>query len=333
MVEKKPKTFIRDLLTIEALKNSDIEDPKSSNQIMDEVEKNWRKIFPNEPLEKNFKGTISRHVTDMNLSGLYNIKIHPNNKRGYYNARPLLTTAEVTAIGAAIYQMNLTVADKKILFKKIKAVTDTNGNSMICSFERQMNFESPNEKNSKQSLGKLQIICKAVVESRKISFLMQRNRIVDDLQKIIAAPYLIFLKGKDLFLTAKVEGDSAPADFKISLMSKVEILEENFQSERKFLLSQHLNKICPKPIKLNINFPESFIENVYNQFEHNKIRSFAPNGKIFDGEWQFHATISVTEDENLYRWLRQHCDKIKIISPDNVKTKLKEQLLKALSTL
>ena len=328
MVDKKPKTFIRDLLTIEALKNSDVESPKSSKKIMDEVEKNWRTIFPNEPLEKNFTGTISRHVNDMNLSGLYNVKVHPDNKRGYYNARLLLSTAEVTAISAAIYQMNLPFADKKILFKKIRAATDTNGGSMIYSFERQMNLESLNEKISRQNLSRIQIICKAIVEGQKMSFLLQSNRIDDERKKIIAAPYLIFLNGKDLFLAAKV--NSAPTDFKISLMSRVEILNEEFQVDKNFKLRNF--DVTPK-IKLNINFPESFIENIYKQFEHNKISSFAPNRKIFDGELEFHATISVTEDENLYRWLRQNCDKIKIFSPDKVKAKLKSQLSKVLATL
>ena len=74
-------------------------------------------------------------------------------------------------------------------------------------------------------------------------------------------------------------------------------------------------------------------ENVIEHFGRNRIRNLAPNGRIEDGENQFRVTIHIREDERLYEWLRQHCNKIKINSPNAVKDNLKKQLSKALNLL
>ena len=106
------KTFIKNLLIVRALLKTDYEAPKTSQQILHEVEGNFKKFFPDEKFAEK-TATISRHVRDMNQSGLFSIKVHPDNKRGYFNARQILTTAEASVMGAAIYQTaSLTVYDK-----------------------------------------------------------------------------------------------------------------------------------------------------------------------------------------------------------------------------
>ena len=87
------KNFIKNLLIVEALQKTDRETPKTSRKILQEVERSWKKLFPNEPLDESSKkkmipATISRHVFDMNQSELYKICLHEDNKRGYYNASP-----------------------------------------------------------------------------------------------------------------------------------------------------------------------------------------------------------------------------------------------------
>jgi predicted DNA-binding transcriptional regulator YafY len=333
------ETFIKDLLIIESLIRTDYESPKTARKIQDDVEKQWNRLFPNEPLEKNTGlKTIHKHVRDMNLlRGLYNIKARTDNKLGYYNTKHLLTPAEVAVIGAAIYNItSLTDDEKKIIFNEIKSATNNAGYSIAYGFERQLSLENnPQKKFSKVILPKIERICKAIVEGKKITFNLKRNGITDEESQVTASPYSILEKDNEIFLTAKVDSSPKPIDFRLTFMSKIEILAEDFNSDKKFSIARHLSGINKDAtqIELRISFPESLIESVYKRFDKNKKSVCRPNGKKIKDEYQYVITITVGEDENLYQWLRQHCDKVKVISPDNVKQSLKEQLSKALSTL
>ena len=46
------KNFIKNLLIVEALQKTDRETPKTSRKILQEVERSWKKLFPNETEEK-----------------------------------------------------------------------------------------------------------------------------------------------------------------------------------------------------------------------------------------------------------------------------------------
>lgn len=332
MAERKlfySKNFIKTLLIIEALGKSYHEAPKTSRQILKEVKKAWEKIFPDEPLkessDKNLvTATISRHVHDMNLSGLYDIRVHDDIKLGYYNAGPLFTTAEAALLGATLYNITAIGDDeKKNLFGKIKTATNIDGGSIVYDFERQLNRKP--QRKTQGNLYKVNTICKAIVEGKKISFNLKRNRITDDDKQITASPYLVVEKDNELFLTAKVDGSAMPDDFNLTLISKIKILDEDFQSDKSAV------KETAPPIELKISFPESLLEKVIGRFD--RIKTIAPNGNFADGEFQFSAIISARDSEELNYFLFQHCDKIKVNSPDNVKDRLKAQLSKALSMI
>ena len=335
------ETFIKDLLIIDSILKTDHETPKTARQIQGEVEKKWNRFFPNDPLKKNTSlQTIHRHVQNMNLlKGLYDIKLHEDNRLGYYNTKHLLTPSEVAVIGAAIYNItSLTDDEKKIIFNKMKSATTGDGGSIAYGFERQLNLEnSPRREFSKGILSKVERICKAIVEGKKITFNFKPNDNLSDERKITASPYCIVERDNEIFLTAKVDSSPKPIDFRLTFISKIEIQTEDFKSDRKFSIARHLSGITKDApqIELRISFPESLIENVLKHFEKNKksqcrlIRRDVSD----DSPRRFGITILVGEDEQLYEWLRQHCDKVKINFPDNVRKKLKDQLSKALSTL
>lgn len=331
MAERKlfySKNFIKTLLIIEALGKSYQEAPKTSRQILREVKRAWEKIFPDEPLkessDKNLvTATISRHVHDMNLSGLFDIRVHEDTKLGYYNAKPLFTTAEAALLGATLYNLTAIDADEKQnLFGKIKTATDIDGGSIVLGFERRLKHK-PQRKT--QSLYKVNTICKAIVEGKKIRFNLKRNRITDDYKQITASPHWVIEKDNELFLTAKVDGSATPTDFNLTLISKIKILDERFHSGK-----SELEETAP-PIELKITFPESLVGKIIERFD--RIKTIAPNGNFADGEYQFSAIISAKDSAELNHFLFQHCDKIKINSPHNVKDRLKAQLSKALSMI
>lgn len=324
--------FIKHVLMVESLKKSDREAPKTARQIQSEVESSWKKLFNDEPEEKPLSlQTIHRQVKALETSGLYKIKRHEDNKRGYYNADHLLSTAAASVLGAAIYQTaSLSVDEKKNILDRLKSATDTDGGSILYSFERQIKIEDKPRETTQSILSKIKIISKAIVEGKQIKFNLRQNSRSEDWQEVTASPYFVIRKDDELYLTAKVCDE--PKDFKLKLIRKIEIQEEDFQSEKNFSLRRHMNSSAP-PIELKISFPESFIEKVIERFRNNKIAGLAPTGKAFGDERQFRATIFVGETEQLYGWFRQHCNKLKIHSPNNFKDNLILQLSKALETL
>lgn len=323
--------FIKHILMVESLKKSSHEAPKTASQIQSEVERGWKKLFPDEPADKPMSLlTIHRQVKAIRASGLYQIKNHEDNKRGYYNAEHLLSTAEAAILGAAVYQMaSLTIDEKNRILSRLKFATDTDGGSIVYSFERQMRLEGKPNGRQQPSLPKIKSICRAIVEGKTINFYLRQDSVIDDGQDVTASPEFIIRKGDELYLTAKVEGSQR--DFKIALMSNIEIQKEEFQSEKNFSLRRHLSgSVEDKPlIDLKLSFPESFIENVVERFGLNRIKSLAPNGRVEGGENQFRVTVHISENEGLYCWLRQHCDKIKVTCPNDIRDKLKEQLSRA----
>ncbi len=327
--------FIKHILMVESLKKSSHEAPKTAKQIQGEVERRWKEFFPNEPANKPMSLlTIHRQVKAIRASGLYQIKNHEDNKRGYYNAEHVLSTAEAAILSAAVYQMaSLTVDEKNRILARLKSATDTDGSSIIYSFERQIRLEGKPNGRHQPSLPKIKSICRAIVEGKTINFYLRQDSVVDDGQNVIASPEFIIRKDNELYLVASVDGSQK--DFKIALMSNIEIREEGFQSEKRFSLKRHLSgSVEGTPlIDLKLSFPESFIENVVERFGLNQIIGLAPNGRVEGGENQFRVTIRIGENEGLYRWLRQHCNKVKVTCPDGVRDNLKEQLSKALDRL
>lgn len=320
------KTFVTDLLIIHALKNSDYEAPKTAQQIFREVERGRRKFFPNEPIINHGKknsvtATIYRHIRDMNKSGLYKIVVHEDNKRGYYNAAQTFSTAETAAIVAALYQTSLSAEEKQKLFNKLKTVTDTDGGSIVYSFERLMNFKDT-DKNS-PTLSKIQTICRGIVEGKKISFRLRSSIADKNMTPVTASPHFIIAKGNELFLTATVDG--APHDFKLNLMSDIEICNEDFQADKKISPAEKTDNGAPS-VKLWINFPESLAESVANRFGECNVKFSKQNENIS-------ARIHTKDNADLYSWLRSHCDRVKIFAPKSVKDKLRTQLAEMLKSL
>lgn len=339
------KTFVRDLMIIDAIVHSDFENPKTGKQILDEAETRLKRIFPNSPFDKtdakkSVTATISRHVSDMNQSGLFRIETHRDNRLGYFNACHLFTAAEATLLASAIYRTrSLSDDETQKIFDKIKSATTLEGQAIIYGFERQIKkFDAPRRKNPYKIFSVIKNICRAIIDGKKISFNLRPHNVTKNIsQKVTACPQFIVWDSNEVFLTATV--DDATKNFKVALMSAVKILDEEFRATKNFSLDKHLSEnifmsdAVDDKIELKISFPESFVDTVTAQFGCGRILSLAPNGKFFDGERAFRATIFATENNGLYRWLRANCDKIRIIAPANVIIKLKEQLALALTTL
>ena len=328
--------FVKHILMLESLIRSDREAPKTARQIQAEVERRWKEIFPTAPADDKPLSlqTIHRQVKAIKASGLYNIKSHADNKLGYYNTSQILSTAEVAVISAAIYQSaSLNVDEKKRILTRLKSATDTDGTSIIYSFERQIKIDDKPNIRTQSILHKVKTICRAIVEGKTITFSLRKNSAADDWHEVTASPCFITGKDNELYLTALV--GKAHEDFKVALMRNIEIQSEEFQSEKNFSLKQHLDRTREDAplIELKISFPESFIENVIARFGRNRISHLASNGRIEDGENQYRVTIHLREDERLYDWLRRHCNKVKVAAPNAVKANLKNQLLKAIGVL
>ena len=138
------KNFIKDLLMINALQDTDRENPKTAREIIKEVETKLHELFPDDFPEsdvelltdsKKFKvpPTVSRIVNDMNLlPELYKIETCSDKKLGYYNANEgkdfLFTPAEFALIAIALYRTpSISTEETKTIIKKFKSLVGITG--------------------------------------------------------------------------------------------------------------------------------------------------------------------------------------------------------------
>ena len=192
-MEKKiiSKTFLKDLLIIDALQNTDKENPKTAREIIKEVDERLYKLFPNdfpEPKDseptKTVTATISRHIHDMNLlPELYKIVRHENNKLGYYNAMEgkefLFTPAEFALIAIALYRTpSISSEETETIIEKFKSLIGTTGDMFSYALvDRQIKvWKGIRRKTHREILPIILKLLNAIIEEKQISFnLYQRS--------------------------------------------------------------------------------------------------------------------------------------------------------------
>ena len=180
------KNFIKDLLIINALQNTDRENPKTAREIIIEVEKKLHELFPNdfpEPnvkalMEKSVPPTVSRIVNDMNLlPELYKIETYRDKKLGYYNANEgkdfLFTPAEFSLIALALYRTpSISTDETETIIKKFKSLVGITGDMFSYAIvEKQIKvWQGIRRKTHREILPIISELLKAIIEGRQVTF-------------------------------------------------------------------------------------------------------------------------------------------------------------------
>ena len=260
------KSFIKDLLIIDALQNTDRDNPKTAREIIKEVDEKLYELFPNDfpnPEDEPTKAvtaTISRHVHDMNLlKELYNIKTHRDNKLGYYNATEgkefVFTPAEFALIAIALYRTpSISTEETETLIKKFKSLVGITGDMFSYSIvDKQIKvWQGIRRKTYREILPIISELLKAVIENKQVSFNLyersarykgekiplqtrkkQRKSAEDIIEKFRVSPYFLAWEDDECYLIAYSHYpnyDSSEGQqlthFKISLIANLKILEE-----------------------------------------------------------------------------------------------------------
>ncbi len=266
------KTFIKDLLIIDALQNSDRDNPKTAREILEEVHRRLIELYPEdftafeneEDLTKAVTATISRHVQDMNSTGLYDIKTHRDNKLGYYNATEgknfLFTPAEFAVIAIALYRTpSISTEETKELLKKFENWIGITGDMFSYAIVKKQidQWSGIRRKTARRIFPIITELLKAVIEARKITFNLYERSFNDaseeiSLQKRIktrkkdeeiiitykVSPYFLVWENDECYLIGHDPKNDTPegqqfSHFKISLIANLKILDEKITPLRK----------------------------------------------------------------------------------------------------
>ena len=243
----KPTNFVRDLIFLDIIKNTDIDTPKNSKEIIKELEERWKKTFPNEPFKEYGLSTIIRHIEDMNKSGFYNIEVCNNNKLGYYNAEEssLFTSAEATLIAMALYRSpSISVEETTKILNKFRNIVRISGEVYRYFLNQQIKeWKGIRRKTQRNILPIINKILNAIIDNRKIKFNCYKTNMNEKkkmellknkrgrLIEYKVSPYFLVWESDECYLIAHDPKQDLPDKhqlnhYKISLIENIKILTE-----------------------------------------------------------------------------------------------------------
>ena len=235
---------IQFLLLIDALKNTNKQHPKTSKELMQNIESAWQKLFPQEESAHLSVSTIGRHIKAMNQSGLYNIVTCKNSKDGYFWDRFPFEAAEFSLIAQALYRSTaLSTEETKDTLEKFFNHTDDLGEGYMDITLNQIKSTAPQRKPSRATLPIIRNLLKAIWKQQQVRFNYYRSndRDIGNMKKrrdentgkeklYQVSPYFLVWNADDLYLIAHYDGHDEKkrkrlSHFKVSLISdKVQVL-------------------------------------------------------------------------------------------------------------
>lgn len=207
---------IKFLLLIDALQQTNRETPKTSKDLILEVESAWNDIFPDTPTKPLSESTIGRHIRDMNRSGLYHIETCKNAKEGYYRASFPFDAAEFSIMALALHRCTtLSKEDTQAILQKFLHQTDDLGENYLNIVAEQARRTNLRRKTERKMLPIIRKLLLAIWRQQKIRFAyfewdehdrskMKRERDESDghLKRYTASPYYLVWNADTLYLIA-----------------------------------------------------------------------------------------------------------------------------------
>ena len=267
------KTFVKDLLIIDALQNTDRDNPKTAQEIIKEVDEKLYKLFPDDFKKSGDKpnktglATISRHVHDMNLlKELYKIEAPCGTRLGYFNANEgkefVFTPAEFALIAIALYRTpSISTEETETIIKKFKNLVGLTGDMFSYSIvDKQIKvWQGIRRKTYREILPIISELLKAIIEGKQVSFNLyersacykgekiplqtrtkQRKSDEDIIEKFRVSPYFLAWENDECYLIAysNYPNYDSPegqqlTHFKISLIANLKILEDDIEKLRR----------------------------------------------------------------------------------------------------
>lgn len=198
------KNFLKNLLIINALVETDYENPKTAKQIMNEVTEKMKLLgIPDNKKrpskEEKVSVTVSRHVRDMNQTGLFEIVPHKNKKLGYYNKkvnqkRPfnpeefaaeneLFEPEEFATIAMALYRTpSISTEETQEILNKFENLIESYGSSFNYLMQKKQIkcWAGIRRKPARKVLPVVRELLTAIVDDKQIKFKMYDRNFFND---------------------------------------------------------------------------------------------------------------------------------------------------------
>ena len=227
------------LLLIDALKNTNREHPKTSKELIKDVQSAWEEIYPDEPPATLSPATIGRQVKAMNKSGLYHIATCKNAKDGYYCDRFSFNAEEFCLIAQALYRsVTLSTKETNKLLNKFYTHTDDLGEGYLGVMLKQLRRTAPRRKTSRETLPIIRSILTAIWKQCKLKFnyyemndrdvrnmKQRKDQKTGESKVYTVSPYYLVWNADDCYLIGhyadhdKKDGKKHLTHFKVSLIS------------------------------------------------------------------------------------------------------------------
>lgn len=261
-----------------------------------------------------------------------------NDKRGYRILARDFELPELRLLMDAVQAANFISAKKsKELISKISGLCSTYQAKVL---EKQVYIDNRNKCTNEEIYYNIDLINKAILQKRKISFTYikriideENKEIIREEKELTVSPYALIWSNDHYYLVANNSKYDNLMHTRIDRMKKVEITKEESRdfSEvspyAKFFDSADysgklFNMFSGDTRKLVLRCKDSILEEMVDRFgEECTIRKAAADKKE-----QFTLETKCVCSEGLVSWLMQFGDKVQVISPESLKNDIIEKV-------
>lgn len=325
------KNKLKILYILEMMRKTDENHPLNSSQIAEKL--NHQGI----QMERK---SIGRVLDTLEEAG-YSIAKCENHNLGWYMVEQEFENYEVKMLADAVAAAKfLTLEDSRRLIKKLKRFATTDGEQIIDATTHM-------DPTVKMQEGKFKIhydlIMRAIAGRKQIRF--QYYDFTKGNQKKLrnggmvyqVSPYFMVLAEEQYYLIGNMAGYDNPVNFRIELMTKLEITEEKVRPMEAVEL---LNQIGPSYtigdyVRQSVHMWSGEAETVKlrceNECRHDILKKFGSQAAIReDGEGYFVARVKVNDAPGFYQWLASYGSHMVLVGPANMREQYVEYLRKTL---
>ena len=325
------KNKLKILYILEMMKKTDENHPLNSSQIVKKLALDGIKVE---------RKSIGRVLTCLEEAG-YSIVKCENHNLGWYMLRQEFENYEVKLLADMVASAKfLSLKDSRKLIKKLKKLATIDGEKII---EKTVHIDSAIKKQDGKFKFYYDAIMRAIAEQRQIRF--QYYALGSDNKKILrkdghmyqVSPYYMLLVDEQYYLIGNMEKYNNPVNFRVELMTNLEIMEEKVRPMEEVEL---LNKIgsdytIGDYIRESVHMWSG--ETTYvklrctSECRHDILKKFGEKASIReDGEGYFIARVKVSESLGFYQWLASYGANIVIQSPQSMREQYINYLKKTL---
>ena len=225
----------------------------------------------------------------------------------YVLNKTVLSEEEQNQILFALQGMKKIAGEDKDILEKISTIFNKKINEWI-----KIDFSNWGKEE------KFDLIKTGILNKKQIEFTYYNSN--GDKTKRIVEPLQIWFKDKSWYLISYCQLKKDYRIFKVARMKEIKILGKHF--ERELPREKKEEKYKLKNIILELEIDKEMAYRVYDEFEDNEIT------KKKDGN--FKVKVEYPETDWIYGYILSFGEKIKVISPNKIKNRIKDQLEKTL---